>query len=95
MKLSHAILLICLVVVSPCVAQGPDTVWTRTYGTDVDESLYGMDRTTDGGFVLAGAHGIESQGLEDFYLVRTDSGGNQLWSRTYHVRDWGNAWAVH
>ena len=69
MKLSAAILLICLVVVSPCLAQGPDTIWTRTYGTEIDESIYGMDQTVDGGFILAGAHGVEVQGLEDFYLV--------------------------
>jgi hypothetical protein len=59
-----------------------DTLWTRTYGgTDYDYS-YSVQQTSDGGYIIAGW--TSSFGNQDqFYLVKTNSRGDTLWSRTY------------
>jgi len=60
-----------------------DTLWTRTYGGahwDVGRSAR---QTSDGGYIIAGETGSSGAGVEDAYLVRTDSQGDTLWTRTY------------
>ncbi len=69
--------------------QPPDTLWTRTYGseTEYSEQTYAMCPTLDGGFVLAGIAYETSQML----VVRTDNQGNPIWTRTYGSDAWN--WA--
>jgi hypothetical protein len=58
-------------------------LWRKTYGgSDYD---YGMClvQTGDGGFVMVGATYSYGAGMEDLWLVRTDSSGNKVWSNTY------------
>jgi hypothetical protein len=64
--------------------KGPgDTLWTRTYGgTDWDEG-YPVQQTSDGGYVIAGETRSFGAGSFDVYLVKTDSSGDTLWTRTY------------
>ena len=62
-----------------------DTLWTKTYGgPDWDEG-WSVQQTTDGGFIIAGCtlplNPTPNYG--DFYIVRTDSVGDTLWTRTY------------
>ncbi len=63
-------------------AQG-DTLWTRTYGGTSWENCGSMQMTSDGGFILVGA--TESFGVNDrnIWLVRTDSNGDTLWTKTF------------
>jgi hypothetical protein len=64
-------------------AQG-DTLWTRTYGGDSgDDAAYSVDRTSDGGFVVAG--GTSSFGADpvNVWLLRTNASGDTLWTQTY------------
>jgi hypothetical protein len=60
-----------------------DTVWTRTYGGTSGEEAFCVQETSDGGFVIAGYTSSFGSGLQDFYVVRTDSIGNTLWENTY------------
>jgi hypothetical protein len=60
-----------------------DTLWTRTYGGDSSDIANSMALTSDGGFVLAGYTNSSGEGGLDVYLVRTDSVGDTLWTRTY------------
>ena len=56
-----------------------DTLWTREYGTNANEPAYCIKQTIDGGYILAGY----SQPLgysSDFYLIKTDSMGDTLWT---------------
>ncbi len=63
-------------------AQG-DTSWTRTYGGDSWDNCFSMQITSDSGFILVG--GTESFGVNErrIWLVRTDSKGDTLWTKTY------------
>jgi hypothetical protein len=61
----------------------PDTAWTRTYGgVDVDVA-YSVCQTSDGGYVATGYTFSFGAGLQDAYLVKTNSTGDTLWTRTF------------
>lgn len=64
-------------------AWGQDTLWTRTYGGTVDD--YGMfvRQTTDGGFIFLGEVESFGAGDRDIWLLKGDSGGDTVWTRTY------------
>ncbi len=59
-----------------------ETLWTRTYGGDEADCGQAIQQTSDGGYVLAGKTSSFGAGESDVYLVRTDSVGETLWTRT-------------
>jgi hypothetical protein len=61
----------------------PPRDWSHTYGGSGDDFAYSVVQTSDGGYALAGFTDSSGEGGFDFYLVKTDSAGNQNWSRTY------------
>jgi len=72
-----------------------DTLWTRTYGGSVWDIGYSVQQTSDGGYIIAGRTDSFGAGYSDVYLVKTDSSGDTLWTRTYGGRDWDQARSVH
>ena len=72
-----------LLALSTLQAQGPDTLWTRTYGGSGSDVGQSVQQTSDGGFVVAGSTESFGAGESDIYLIRTDAQGNTLWTRTY------------
>ncbi len=59
-----------------------DTVWTRTYGGSEDDWGYSVQETQDGGYVVVGRTNSFGDSLQ-VYLVKTNAGGDTLWTRTY------------
>ena len=60
-----------------------DTLWTRTYGgTSYDLGNSGQ-QTSDGGYIIAGYTNSFGAGGYDVYLIKTNSQGDTLWTRTY------------
>jgi hypothetical protein len=60
-----------------------NTLWTHTYGGSGSDGAREVQQTTDGGYIVAGTTGSFGAGSTDFYLVRTNSSGDTLWTRTY------------
>ena len=60
-----------------------DTVWTGTYGGSGDDQSECVRQTQDGGFIIAGYTNSLGVGNLDVYLVKTDSIGDTIWTRTY------------
>jgi hypothetical protein len=60
-----------------------DTLWSRRYRNAERDLGYGLDQTSDGGFVMTGEM-FRNAGMDptDFYIVRTDSNGDTLWTKT-------------
>jgi len=59
-------------------------VWTRTYGdsSGKDEFNY-VQKTTDGGYVVAGTIRPTPEGACSLYVFKTDASGDSLWARIY------------
>ncbi len=60
-----------------------DTLWTRTYGAFAWDQGRSIKETPDHGFIIAGFTSSFGAGLRDIYLIKTDSLGDTLWTRTY------------
>jgi hypothetical protein len=65
----------------PLYAQA--VLWTADYGGAYTEEGYAGVRTSDGGYAVLGSTYSFGAGDHDIYLVRLDSLGDTLWSRTY------------
>ncbi len=80
--------------------------WNRTYGgmsEDQAQISKCVVQTSDGGYALAGYTESFGAGWADFWLVKTDSAGNEEWNQTYggsnddlaysviETSDWGYA----
>ncbi|WP_165864955.1 Ig-like domain-containing protein [Rufibacter latericius] len=65
--------------------------WDRRFGGSVDDELYSLAITPEGGYLLGGRSfsGISgdksqaSQGGSDFWLLKMGSGGDKLWDKGY------------
>lgn len=65
--------------------------WEKTYGGNLDDYLYDIALSPDGGFLLAGASQSSisyektaaPRGSYDYWLVKIDAEGNQLWDKAY------------
>jgi hypothetical protein len=92
MKTSIA-LFITLLLAFAATAQAPDTLWTRTFGGNVDDIGYCVQQTADGGYIVAGMGYSSYYGDGDVYLVKTDVNGNQIWQQTFggNLRDYAKS----
>jgi hypothetical protein len=55
----------------------------RTYGGALDDEGYSVQETNDGGYVVSGYTESFGPGQRSVYLIKTDSLGDTLWTRTY------------
>ena len=60
-----------------------DTLWTHTYGGQREEMSCSVHQTQDKGYIVAGHSYSFCPSECDFYIVRADSAGDTLWTRTY------------
>jgi len=54
----------------------------KTYGGTNVDSAFSLVHTRDGGYAIAGLTKSFGVGLDDFWLVKTDSNGNIMWDQT-------------
>ncbi|MEZ5358597.1 MAG: T9SS type A sorting domain-containing protein [Candidatus Zixiibacteriota bacterium] len=59
------------------------TVWAETFGGSGTEYGRDIQKTSDGGFVIVGSTTSTGAGNRDVYIVKIDSTGSELWSKTY------------
>ncbi|MGY5877355.1 MAG: hypothetical protein RTU30_16500, partial [Candidatus Thorarchaeota archaeon] len=64
--------------------------WYQNYTGNNDQSAYALAETDDGGFILVGGSYYSS----DFYVVRVDENGTEVWDSSYYVGTYARANAV-
>ncbi|MFC1803352.1 hypothetical protein ACFL0D_05230 [Thermoproteota archaeon] len=57
-------------------------IWNRTMGGTGDEWMWEIEKTSDGGYALAGRTNSYGAGLNDYWLLKTDSEGYPKWNVT-------------
>ncbi len=60
-----------------------DSIWSKLYGGDSLDIGYWIEITPDSCFIIVGETKSFGQGNSDVWLIKTDSWGNILWSKTY------------
>jgi hypothetical protein len=63
-------------------------IWTKTYAREFVESGFSIEQTSDGGYIIAGRavtgeYPIVEPPLGDAWILKTDTNGDTLWTRTY------------
>jgi hypothetical protein len=79
------------------LAQGPTVEWVRDYGGFDDELGYSVEQTSDGGYVIGGATCSYGNGyfeVPDAYIVKVNSVGDTLWTRTYGIQGEDDCFSV-
>jgi hypothetical protein len=72
-------------------------LWSKTFGGERLDMANSISLTADGGLLIGATSGSFSNNT-DFYLIRTDDQGKEIWSKSYaaegprgHAFDWCNA----
>ena len=60
-----------------------DTTWTKTYGGTDDDEARSVRQTTDGNYILGGSTKSFNDVNGDAYVVKTNSTGDTLWTKTF------------
>ena len=71
-----------------------NSLWSKTYGGVGDDYGYSLKQTDDGGFVIGGATNSFGAGGLDSYLIRTDSLGDTLWTKTFGGANDDRCWSL-
>jgi len=57
--------------------------WDKTFGGASLDMAFSVEQTSDGGYAIAGYTYSFGAGSWDYWLVKTDSSGNEQWNKTY------------
>ncbi len=71
-----------------------DTLWTKAYGGEDWDKGFSFLQTNDGGYLIAGWTESFGAGKIDAYLLKTDSSGDTLWTKTVGGNENDFAYAV-
>jgi predicted secreted protein len=61
----------------------PILTWDRTYGGSGDDAARSLIQTIDGGYAVAGGTLSKGSGEADFWVIKLDEQGKEVWDRTY------------
>ena len=68
-------------------------VWAKTIGGSYDDIANSIIQSNDGGYVVAGMYSFGER-HSNFYVVKLDSSGNVLWTKTIGGSDYDFAYSI-
>jgi hypothetical protein len=71
-----------------------DTLWTRTFGMNNTDWAFSVYPTLDDGFIISGTTASQGAGSTDVWLIKTDSLGHTLWTKTFGGTDADDGYCV-
>jgi len=71
-----------------------DTLWTRTYGGIQDDFGNCVQLTPDDGYIIVGYTFSFGYGEMDVWLIKTDSHGDTLWTKTFGGVNYDRGYSV-
>ncbi|HKC66747.1 MAG TPA: T9SS type A sorting domain-containing protein [Bacteroidia bacterium] len=77
---SSILVFLCILLINISRAQ---TKFQTTFGDSLSEYCFSVKQTNDHGFVLAGYTNSYGSGGNNFYIIKTDSLSNIIWSKIY------------
>ena len=63
--------------------QATGHIFSVTFGSHNSDQGYSVQQTTDGGYVITGSTWSFGNGKWDFWLIKTNSQGNEEWNKTF------------
>jgi hypothetical protein len=60
-----------------------DVAWNQTFGGSGGDFSTSVQQTSDGGYIIAGATQSYGTGMDDVWLIKTDSSGDVAWNQTF------------
>ena len=75
--------LLILILLSASFYSEGQITFQKTYGGTSYEEGHSVQQTTDGGYIVAGLTGSFGAGQIDVYLIKTDSIGDLIWTKTF------------
>ena len=58
-------------------------LWSKVHGGEKRDEAYDMKMTIDSGFIIVGTSESYSDSLKEMWLLKVDSNGDSLWSKTF------------
>jgi len=84
--------------------QAPKIQWTKCFGGSLDESIYDVQQTVDGGYIMVGfsysndgvvtGHFGPAGAFTDLLVIKTDALGNIIWTHSFGGSDNDGAYSV-
>jgi len=68
-------------------------IFNKTFGGSENETGYGVQQTTDGGFIIIGTK-FQKNGGSDVWLIKTDSEGTEEWNNIFDGGDYDDGYGI-
>jgi PGF-pre-PGF domain-containing protein len=68
--------------------------WNKTLGGNSNDYAYSVNKSSDGGYIIAGYTNSSDPDRGDAWLIKTDSNGTEKWNRTFGGIYYDFAYAV-